>query len=291
MFIVLRRKTITIISLLLVFCLSVSGLIVSHKISKASEDTIKLPIVMYHHISPKDSLLNRFTIAPSTLEEDLRYLKSQGFTTVSVAEVIDFCQKNKPLPKKPILLTFDDGFESFYTYAYPLLKQYKAKAVLSITGKYVDQFTSSDDHNVDYSYLTWNEVKELSNSPYVEIGNHTYDMHTSDAHRLGCRKNRNEDASRYKEVLKNDLSTLQREMKEHTGKEPIVFAYPFGYMCTEAGEVLRDMGFSAAFTCNGRINHLTHDQNCLFRLGRFNRPNGYASQDYFAKILKGYEVS
>lgn len=290
MFIIIHKKTITILCVILVVIFSISGLFISHSISKAAEETyIQLPIIMYHHISKKSSLLNQFTISDTQFEQDLMYLKEHGFTTVSMADIIAYKEHHTPLPNKPIMITFDDGFESFYQYAYPLLNKYQDKAILSITGKYVDQFTKANDHNVDYSYLTWQEVAELNHSSLVEIGNHTYDMHVSNYLRHGCKKNNSENPETYKKLLRADLQTLQTEMKEHTNFEPTIFTYPFGFTCSEATEVVKSMGFKAALTCDGRINELGKKEDWIYHLGRFNRPNGVDTNTYFCKILKGYE--
>ena len=89
-----------------------------------TSNAIKLPIIMYHHISKSSARLNDFTISPEQFEKDMLYLKENGYETISVNQLLNYVYKNEPLPEKPIMITFDDGHESFYEYIYPMLKQY-----------------------------------------------------------------------------------------------------------------------------------------------------------------------
>jgi len=282
MFIVVRKKTIIMICAILVCVFGITAGFCGHFFSfAATGEYPRLPIIMYHHISPKYRLSNDFTITDKQFENDLKYLKENGYESVSMQQVIDYNEKGKKLPEKPIMITFDDGFQSFYTYAYPLLQKYQTKAVLSITGKYIDKYSNVDDHNVDYAYLTWSEVTELSKSKLVEIGNHTYDMHEDSKKRRGCRINRYENPESYKQILTEDLSTLQDEVKSYTNSSPVIFAYPFGCKCPEAKEVIKDMGFKAILTCYGHVNELGKQKDQIFNLGRFNRPPGKSSEAFF----------
>lgn len=80
----------------------------------------KIPVIMYHRVSAH--VCNRFEISPSELENDLKYIKENGYKTVFIKDLIEFVYRGHPLPKKTIVLTFDDGNYSDYKYVYPLLK-------------------------------------------------------------------------------------------------------------------------------------------------------------------------
>lgn len=251
------------------------------------ENGQKLPIIMYHHIIEKQDRLNKFAITPAQFENDLKYLKENGFETITIKELVAHVYDNSPLPEKPIIITFDDGQESFYEYAYPLLKKYNMSAVLSIVGSFTDTYSEIEDHNVIYSYLTWKEINEMSNSPYVEIANHTYNMHSVDKGRKGCSKKAGESLEQYRAVLEEDILKLQNEILMYTGHEAITFTYPFGKFSKETKDILKDFGFSAIFNCAEVVNVIDKSNpDFLYNLGRFNRPHGINSADFFAKIFK-----
>lgn len=244
----------------------------------------ELPVIMYHNISEKKRLWGDYNVSPEVVENDIKYLLERGYTTVSCAEVVAYCNGNGDLPEKPIMLTVDDGFESFYAYMYPLLKKYGCKAIISPMGACTDAFSDQDDHNLDYSYLTWEELKEMSDSGLVEIGNHTYDLHSDKGGRVGCGRKYGEGDEEYKELLKTDIGRMQEEIKMYTGKDCLIFAYPYGKISEGSKEILEEMGFQIAFTCNEKPNILRQGTNDLITLGRFNRPSGMSSYKFFQKF-------
>ncbi len=237
---------------------------------------------MYHHICEDASYLNDYTITPEQFEKDLAYLSENGYSSVSTAELEAF-ENGAELPQKCIMLTFDDGFESFYKYAVPLLQKYDMCAVCAIVGKCADDFTEYDDHNLLYSYMTWEEIAELSECENVEISNHTYDMHNLGSRR-GCGKISGESSEHYAAEFSADLNKIETRFLEHLGFCPKVFAYPFGIMSHETEKMLRERGYDVIFTCEGRKNYLDRTEGELARLGRYNRPNGITSEKFFEQI-------
>ena len=79
----------------------------------------ELPILMYHHLVPDDEEIQGDTIHIGQLQEELSMLREQGYETVTLQEVIDFAEGNGALPKKPVCLTFDDGYLSTRNFALP----------------------------------------------------------------------------------------------------------------------------------------------------------------------------
>ena len=102
-------------------------------------EEVLLPVLMYHEVRYDD--LGKDAILPEEMESDLLYLQREGYTTVLMEDVIAFVYAGESLPEKPILLTFDDGYESSYRRLFPLLEQYGAKAVINVIGKSADEFS------------------------------------------------------------------------------------------------------------------------------------------------------
>ena len=95
----------------------------------AEGDGVKLPIIMYHSLLNDSKLQNEYVISPEIFENDLKYLKNNGYSFLTVDDLIKYTSSDITLPEKCIMLTFDDGYYNNYYYAYPLLKKYNAKAV------------------------------------------------------------------------------------------------------------------------------------------------------------------
>lgn len=239
----------------------------------AAGQRVELPIVMYHHILKEQARLNKYTISPEEFRQDMQYLKDNGYTPISMAELIAWANEGAALPEKPAMITFDDGYESFYEYAYPILQEFGFRAVFSVVGKYADQYSEIDDHHVRYSHCTWEQLAEMHKSGLVEIENHSYNLHVNQDGRHGSKKKRGESDEAYRKLLTEDLSRLQEECYEYFGVYPTTFTYPFGQISDEALPILKDMGFQAALTCQEKLNHLTGAPEELYRLNRFNRPH------------------
>ena len=80
---------------------------------------------------------------------------------------------------------------------------------------------------------------------------------------------------------------LQSLLASQVQIRPVVFTYPFGYVCRESIPVIRSMGFLATLTCYEELNWITRDPDCLYGLGRYNRPYGITTEQYMQKALKG----
>lgn len=254
--------------------------------ARAEQDSVVLPVIMYHHISANSNALGEYVVSPEQFRSDLVYLKEQGYTTVSAKQLADFVSGKGTLPEKPILITFDDGYASFYAYAFPILKKLQMKAVFSIIGTHTDRYSQIGDSNVNYAHVTWEQAAEMSQSGLVEIGNHTYDLHRIDA-RKGCRIKRGENEEDYRKMLTEDVVKLQKKITEATGETPTVFTYPFGFHCSQGCEVINKLGFEVTLGCEEKVNRLTKGSpEGLKMLGRYNRASGKSSEDFFWQIIE-----
>ena len=127
-----------------------------------NEKEIKLPIIMYHGILNDTKYQGTYVIAPSQFESDLKKIQSDSYTTVTVHDIVEYVYNNRPLPPKPIMLTFDDGYYNNYLYAYPLLKKYGCKAVISPIASCSEYFSDTDDF-----YIYHNQKSGAHGKPYA----------------------------------------------------------------------------------------------------------------------------
>lgn len=248
-------------------------------ISGADNEGILLNIIMYHSVS-NEANIGEYVVSTQAFEQDLLWLKENGYESVLPSDLVDYVQGDKKLSQKSVMLTFDDGCYNNLSDVLPLLEKYNYSAVVSIVGEYTDINAEKDPHVSAYSYLTWGDVKKLIDSKRIEIGNHTYALHKS-GERLGIEKLEYETEDDYSQMLCKDLSQLQNEMLKNTGTLPICFAYPFGSVSKESLPVMRKLGFAVTLGCEEKPNMVkTGDYDGLYLLGRYNR-SGYASTQAF----------
>lgn len=245
------------------------------------ESEVRLPIIMYHSINNKNDKNSDYIVSPKLFEEDLIYIKKKGYTPVFMKDVISYVEGSGNLPQKPIVISFDDGYFNNYYYAYPLLRKYNMKAVISIVGKMSDQFTQEPDENLSYSHLTWDDILEMHLSGYWEIQNHSYDCHTY-TKRNGVSQMPKESDEDYKKFLSSDIWRLQDRIIYTTGVAPNTFTYPFGAFSKNTDTIIREMGFKATLSCIEGVSTVKKDESeSLYRLKRHLRKPGIPPQEFF----------
>ena len=256
----------------------------STPVSMPSEP-VRLAVIMYHGLIDDTSKQNKYFIDPKYFEQDLEYLTQNGYHTIFASDLINCFEKGIPLPENPVMLTFDDGYYNNYTFAYPLLKKYNCKAVISPIGISADEAEQDTRQNPAYSQCKWSQLREMQDSGLVEIQNHTYDLHHIGNGRSGAKNNFNENLDSYKTMLTADLEKFNTRMHEELGIYPDAVVFPFGSRSKDTLRIVKDMNFKAAFDCEEKLNSLSSKDD-LFYLHRFLRPNDMSSKDFFDNIYK-----
>lgn len=249
----------------------------------SQEAAVPVPILMYHSVCENTKIHSEYLISPKVFEEDIKYLYENGYSAIFVSDLVEYVYNEKNLPKKPVIITLDDGFLNNLTFVLPILEKYDMKAAVSVVGSYVETFSQSSDKNPDYAYLTWEDIKTLDDSGRIEIGNHTYNMHDLKK-RNGCMKKPSESSEEYTKTLTENLCKLQNDLCEKTGITPDFFAYPFGAISKEALPIIKNLGFKAALTCSEGINYITKDSESLYKLKRFNRSSSLKTEEFMKTI-------
>ncbi|MBU5591465.1 polysaccharide deacetylase family protein [Clostridium sp. MSJ-4] len=131
----------------------------ANRLNKNSGQAI--PILMYHSITENDKGL--FKVNKNDFYEQMKYLKDNGFNTLSMDEVYDHLQNHKPFPDRSIAITFDDGYKDNYENAYPILKDLGFKATI---------FVVTDNLNTGSYYLSSDELIEMD-ADNIDIQSHT----------------------------------------------------------------------------------------------------------------------
>ena len=249
-----------------------------------NKETICVPIIMYHEVKPFK--LGKDVISPYEFESDLKYLTKKNYTAITMTQLIDYVYSSKSLPPNPIILSFDDGYLNNYVYVLPLLKKYKMQIVFSIIGKNTDDFTRIPDNSIDYSHVTWDQLNEMIGSGYVEVQNHTYNLHNAKKGRIGCTQMSGESLSHYEKIMMDDVGNFQEKIMSMTGKTPNTFAYPYGRSSKNTDTILKQLGFKATLSCDYGVNLITQDKNGLFGLKRICRSHGQNIEKVLTEAMK-----
>ena len=271
----------TIPCIAVALALWLGGLLVS---AVKPAEGVRVPVIMYHAVIADEKRLGQYVISPAELESDFRWLQENGYTPVLSEDLLAYTEEGRALPEKPVMLTFDDGYYNNYLYAFPLAQQYGMKFVLSPIGKCTDLYTETPDGSPYYAHCTWAQLKEMQESGLVEIGNHSYDLHSTEG-TLGTKRHAEETMEAYTARLSSDLLLAQEKIRMHLGAEPVLFAYPFGAVSEGEPEILRRMGFRITLSCEEKTSTVTREAESLDALGRYLRPSGESSAAFFRRVL------
>lgn len=251
-------------------------------VSANEVQSVNIPGIMYHLVINDKSQSGEYVITPDEFEKDVIYLKDNDYTPVFVSEISQYINGKGILPKKPVLITFDDGYCNNYLNAFKIAKKHNIKINIALIGKYTQMYSSNGEINELYTHLTYDHIREMAESGLVEFGNHTYDMHKITALRRGVQKAGLETDEEYRRALQDDFSKIHNDIKNNCGIDLKYFAYPYGFLSDMAESVLRDMGYNVFLTCEKGDNTICRQSEDTIRIKRYNRPSGKA----ISEILK-----
>lgn len=259
--------------------------------------------VCYHDVADKDPDQTYLAVSTAKLVQQLNWMRENGYHPVSVDQLVTAKNGGPPLPDKAVLLTFDDGYISFYTHVFPLLKAFQFPAVLALVGSWLDVPTGQPVHYGESlasrdMFVTWDQVREMHKSGLVEIASHTYNLH----HGITANPQGNiepavvtrlynpakgtyEDDQTYHARLKLDLETNSTVIARETGRRPRVMVWPYGAYNGMAVEVAREAGMDITATLDEGMGD-TSKLNAIPRRLVANDPNLPA----FVEDLRGAAI-
>jgi peptidoglycan/xylan/chitin deacetylase (PgdA/CDA1 family) len=206
----------------------------------------KVPVMMYHDILPKKEVF--FDVTPEELEAHFQLIKEQGLTPINVEQLMTHLQTGLPLPEKPILLTFDDGYEGHYTYVYPLMKKYGYPAVFSI-------YTKGVGNNVGRRHVTWEHLQEMVADPLVTIASHSV-THPLDLTKLPD------------DQLIPEVRESKRILEEKLNTNIRYFTYPVGKYDQRVAQLVQAAGYQLAFTMDDNNERFAGASESLLAVAR-----------------------
>lgn len=241
-----------------------------------------------------------YAVDTAQLVSQFSWLKENGYHVIGMDDVVAAREGRKPLPEKAVMLTFDDGFRSVYTQVYPLLRLFGYRAVVALTGRWLD---APAGRTVEYdgkqvpreTFLSWEQVGEMTASGLVEVASHSYDLHrgvvanpqgnlipAAVAHRYDNAAY--EDDRAYLDRVRSDLARNSALIKAKTGHAPRVMVWPYGRDSGELIEAARKLGMPYAMNLAGGGNQTGGD---LSRIRRDLIVDNLPLADFISLVEKG----
>ncbi|GAC1465807.1 MAG: polysaccharide deacetylase family protein [Chamaesiphon sp.] len=211
----------------------------------------KVPILMYHDFLPKKEVF--FDVTPEEFEQHLQLIKQNGLTPITLDQLVTHLRTGLPLPKKPILLTFDDAYGSHYQYVYPLLKKYGYPGLFSI-------YTLNIGKNTGRTHVTWDQLREMVANPLVTISAHSV-THPRDVTVLPD------------DQLRMEIVDSKRILEEHLGIPIRYFTYPEGKYDARVETFVQAAGYEAALTMNDLDDRFAGQSKNLLAIDRIGQSN------------------
>ena len=187
-----------------------------------------VPVLTYHRFGENcDSPL---CMPADVFDRQMRYLKDNGFHTVTPEELLAFLHYRRPLPQKSVWITMDDGYRSTYNVAYPILKKYGFTATMFVYTEFVGASRLA---------VTWDQLREMKSKGF-SIGSHTI------THSDLTKPHPEESADAFIARVRRELGQSKQIIDKKLGQNTIVLAYPFGYYDRRAVNLAREAGYELA---------------------------------------------
>ncbi len=219
-----------------------------------------IPVLMYHAlIDEKDPDIHFVHVLKDEFSNQIKWLYDNGYKTLSLKELYDCLVNGTKIPGKAVVLTFDDGYYSLYTYATPILQQYGFNAVLFLTTAAVGEATyASLPHCAAYPPddrpLTWGELKEMEAKGW-EIHAHGHRHYNHTLHKG--------------KALEEEISLSRQAIWDHLQFKTEFYCYPYGKYNAETLAKISELGFKAAFGIEQGFANGKNDLGRVCRIGIF----------------------
>jgi len=222
------------------------------------EPTVRVPILMYHYISnpPPDADKYRLdlSVTPANFEAQMQYLVREGYHPIRVSDLADYLLDGTPMPSKPIVISFDDGYCDNYENTFPVLKQLKFPATFFVITQSIDTHREG--------YMTWDQLEEMAIEG-MEIGSHSL------THPDLQGKSR--------AIQTTEIAGSKAMIEARIGTPVNSFSYPASKYDARAIEITRAAGYRAAVTADAQGT--LHSANAIYELKRIRVRGSYSVND------------
>lgn len=194
-----------------------------------------VPILVYHNLGPQSK--GRLVLGAETFAQQMRYLKTEGYRVVTLADFVEWTQGRRQLPKRSVVLTFDDGYHAFRDYAYPVLKELGFPATLFVYTDYVGAGRNA---------LSWDDLRALAAEGF--------DVQAHSKTHGDLRRAAGETDAQYARRMQAELAEPPRLFQRQLARAVPFLAYPYGRVDDALLVRVREHGYLAAFTVRRESN-------------------------------------
>lgn len=224
--------------------------------------SVDVHILMYHHLDNDGVTLGtdyqQLSVPPEDFREQMAWLKSNGYHTITFAQLGAAFRGESTLPANPVIITFDDGWDDIYHEAYPILREHGQVATFFISTNWIDNLEGT---------VEWPQIKEMSDGG-MEFGSH------SSTHPYLTQSE--------PEMLTWELKASKTALEKATGKTITALAYPFGLYDDRVIAAAREIGYLTACTIDPGHTARAGELMTLPRLWVY----GWYDLEDFAQVLK-----
>jgi len=207
-----------------------------HNIGGLFEDGYQsVPILSYHQfgVGKKSTC-----ISPDIFNQQMKYLKDNGYRVITPADLLDFLEYRRQIPRKSVLITIDDGYRAIYDIAWPILKKYKFPATLFVYTNYV---------GISKKALSWNDLRYLKSQGFT-IGSHTV------SHADLTKKKPDEKPDDFYRRIRKELALSKKIIDKELKQDTICLAFPYGRQNQDVLEMAKSIGYKIAVTVDRGSN-------------------------------------
>ncbi len=259
----------------------ISAMLVFGYVHAESSETVKVPVLMYHSVCEGNS---NAIISPQNFRKHLEAIRDNGFTPVSLRDLVNFVDYGEALPQKPVCITFDDGYSNNYLEAFPCLREFGFKATIFAIGSSVGKDTYKGTIHKMNGHFDYDEAREMVESGLISVQSHSFDMHQWAAFESNVRPRENvlrlqsENLLDYVQKFEGDFLKSKESLETELGEEVIGFAYPSGKYNHITEYLLKKNGVRATFTTTVGQNYVKkYDRNSLYNMNRYNIYDGVSA--------------
>jgi peptidoglycan/xylan/chitin deacetylase (PgdA/CDA1 family) len=211
---------------------------------------VTVPVLLYHSVHPDGGgLMQRYTMMPALFRSHLAWVADHGFDTLTVSEYASALRGELPLPARPLVVTFDDGYADFLDEAMPLLAEFRIRCTLYVTTRPVGETRRGT--LAGRPMLTWPELRHLVTLG-VEIGGHGHEHAQLDLLPPA--------------TALDQVSACKRLLVDHLETEVRSFAYPHGYHSSATRRAVRRAGYTSACAVKNARSHRGDDPWAIARI-------------------------
>lgn len=259
---VLMVRLIT--SLMIIFSFTLTGLVLAGDMQDG-----EFLVLTYHAVPFKVSLTDEYSVSQDRFVEQMEYLRTHGYNPVSLDDILKAHEGKQKLPKRPVLITFDDAYISYYEFIVPVLEKFGYPSVLGVVGSFID----NPPEDLPEPLMSWDQIREVASKRLVEVISHTYNLHKGIQYNpqgnvgpavtvraYDPSKKSYETEGEYRTRIEADFNTENTLFTRQLGFVPRGIIWPYGKYNSIGIEAALKAGYRFCFTEEEGFAHISHLQ-------------------------------